>query len=116
MAKVDVKRKLQATKIMPDENDVTRDVHAEPRTSNRFQNYNRTQETFNDMGLTQNRLKKSRNQRIGSNGETRKLDVNREESKFKHLFKLLIGQNILPDLNDFMGKRLTKGQKKKIHR
>ena len=116
MAKVDVKRKLQATKIMPDENDVTRDVHVEPRTSNRFQNYNRTQETFNDMGLTQNRLKKSRNERIGSNSETRKLDVNREESKFKHLFKLLIGQNILPDLNDFMGKRLTKGQKKKIHR
>lgn len=108
---------IKAKKIMPDENEVTRDVHAEPRTSNRFSNYKKSAETFNDMGLTQGKLAKSREKRTQSSEEgIENIVVKREESMFKHLFKMLIGQSLLPDFDEYANKKLSSGQKKKIAR
>jgi len=107
-------------KRIEDENEVVKDVHAEAPTSNRFRNYARQAETFNDMGLTNQRLSRSRIQRQSLqsgqrvDGEERNITIKREESMFQHLFKMLIGQSLLPDFDEYAGKKLSYGQKKKI--
>lgn len=81
--------------------------------NNRFEKFNRQDEVLSDMGLNNNRLSKSNYQRKNN---VKKVNVKKEDSMFKQLYKMLIGQNILPDLDDFMGKKLTSGQKKKVAR